>query len=89
MCGNALRRTTSSHKVTVITHGAWRIDGNVLFLVFADVEDLTYKEIADILELPIGTVMSRLFRARKILRLDLAEYARQHGFTEMKRVAQT
>jgi hypothetical protein len=30
-------QTTSSHKVTVITHGALRIDGNGLFLVFADV----------------------------------------------------
>jgi hypothetical protein len=37
MCDNAQMQTTSSHKVTVITHGALRIDGNGLFLVFADV----------------------------------------------------
>src|SRR5665647_578793 len=37
MCDNAQMQTTSSHKVIVIAHGAWRIDGNGLFLVFADV----------------------------------------------------
>ena len=37
MCDNAQMQTTNSHKVAVITHGAWHIDGNGLFLVFADV----------------------------------------------------
>lgn len=81
-----------SEKITdeEVLAAIWRLAEHYrTVLVFADVEDLTYKEIAVILELPIGTVMSRLFRARKILRLDLAEYARQHGFTELKRTAQT
>jgi hypothetical protein len=37
MCGDAQMPATRSHKVTVITRGAWRIDGIGLFLVFADV----------------------------------------------------
>ena len=48
-------------------------------VVLADVEDFSYKEISSILNLPMGTVMSRLHRARKILRLKLAAYAKKYG----------
>lgn len=46
----------------------------------ADVEGFAYKEIADIVGVPTGTVMSRLHRGRKLLRESLAEYAKNRGF---------
>ena len=48
-------------------------------VMLADVEDFAYREIAEILDVPIGTVMSRLHRGRKILRGELAGYARDYG----------
>ncbi|TDE29081.1 sigma-70 family RNA polymerase sigma factor [Actinomadura sp. 6K520] len=47
---------------------------------FADVEGFSYKEIAEIMGVPIGTVMSRLHRGRRRLRTQLEDYAREHGF---------
>lgn len=49
-------------------------------IVLADVEEFAYKEIAQILNVPIGTVMSRLNRGRKLLRQELAEYAQASGW---------
>ena len=43
-------------------------------------ENFSYKEIAEILGIPIGTVMSRLFRARRMLREDLLQYAKTSGY---------
>ena len=46
---------------------------------FADVEGFSYQEIADIMKTPVGTVMSRLHRGRRLLRGLLADYARGRG----------
>lgn len=48
-------------------------------VILSDVEDLSYKEIADALAIPAGTVMSRLHRGRSLLRADLGSYARSLG----------
>lgn len=48
-------------------------------VILSDVEELNYKEIADALSIPIGTVMSRLSRGRSLLRSELGNYARSLG----------
>ncbi len=48
-------------------------------VLLSDIEDMTYKEIADTLRVPVGTVMSRLHRGRKMMRAELANYANSHG----------
>jgi RNA polymerase sigma-70 factor (ECF subfamily) len=53
-------------------------------LVLLYVEELSYRELADILGCPIGTVMSRLHRGRKILERDLWACAQRHGFVTGK-----
>jgi RNA polymerase sigma-70 factor, ECF subfamily len=49
-------------------------------VILADIEEMSYKEIASALEVPVGTVMSRISRGRKLLRAELASYANSHGF---------
>jgi len=51
-------------------------------VLLADVEGFSYKEIAEILDIPIGTVMSRLHRGRKALQKALYDYAVTHGLAD-------
>ena len=48
-------------------------------VLLADVEGFSYKEIADILDVPIGTVMSRIHRGRRALQKKLWDYAEEHN----------
>ncbi|HEY4222350.1 MAG TPA: sigma-70 family RNA polymerase sigma factor [Myxococcota bacterium] len=48
-------------------------------VILSDVEGFSYKEIADICDIPVGTVMSRLFRGRRILQEQLFDYAVEAG----------
>ena len=50
-----------------------------MVVYLADVEGFAYQEIADIMQTPIGTVMSRLHRGRKLLREKLKDYAAERG----------
>lgn len=53
-------------------------------ILLCDIESFTYEEIAKILELPIGTVRSRLFRARNMLKERLKQYALKMGYKDMR-----
>ena len=50
----------------------------------SDVEGFAYKEIAEIMDTPVGTVMSRLHRGRKLLREKLKDYAAERGIYEAR-----
>jgi RNA polymerase sigma-70 factor (ECF subfamily) len=51
-------------------------------VILCDMQGLSYKEIADIMETPVGTVMSRLFRGRKLLAAALREFAVAEGYVK-------
>jgi RNA polymerase sigma-70 factor (ECF subfamily) len=53
-----------------------------LAVLLGDVEGFSYKEIAEILDIPIGTVMSRLHRGRKALQKRLYEFGRKRGLVQ-------
>ena len=49
-------------------------------VILCDIEGLAYEEIAEFLQIPVGTVRSRLHRGRKLLYVKLYDYAKQRGF---------
>jgi RNA polymerase sigma-70 factor (ECF subfamily) len=51
-----------------------------MVVLLADLEGFSYKEIAEILEVPVGTVMSRLYRGRRLMETSMLEFAREHGY---------
>lgn len=54
-------------------------------VLLADVEELSYREIAEVMGCPIGTVMSRLHRGRRLLKEQLVQHARALGITGSER----
>lgn len=53
-------------------------------IVLADIEEFSYEELSDILEIPIGTVRSRLFRARNLLKTQLQNYGKKMGYKDKR-----
>lgn len=49
-------------------------------VLLCDVEDFTYEEIANMLDVPIGTIRSRLHRGRNLLKAELMDYASKRGY---------
>jgi RNA polymerase sigma-70 factor (ECF subfamily) len=58
-------------------------------VILSDVEDMSYKEIAEALSIPTGTVMSRLHRGRSLLRSELENYARSVGIGVSKEASRS
>ncbi len=58
-------------------------------VILADIEGLSYKEIAEALQIPIGTVMSRISRARRQLQHSLWNYAKERGYVTVPAPEQT
>src|SRR2546425_1375923 len=56
-----------------------------LVVILADLQEFSYKEIAEILDCPVGTVMSRLYRGRKLLQKNLMSYAVEQGVLQAPR----
>jgi len=53
-------------------------------IVLADLQGLSYREVAAVIGCPVGTVMSRLSRGRHLLRQALGRFAREHGYMREK-----
>jgi RNA polymerase sigma-70 factor, ECF subfamily len=57
-----------------------------LAVLLVDVEEMSYEEAATILNCPMGTLRSRLFRARKLLFLELQSYAQRKGYVQRSQI---
>ena len=53
-------------------------------ILLCDIEGFTYEEISKIIDIPIGTVRSRLFRARNMLKDKLKHYASSMGYKDQR-----
>ena len=57
-------------------------------ILLCDIEGFTYEEISKIIDVPIGTVRSRLFRARNMLKEKLKAYAEKMGYEDKRGIRQ-
>lgn len=55
-------------------------------VILSDIEDLSYREISEVMDCPVGTVMSRLFRGRRQLQAALRGYAEEQGIVKREEV---
>ena len=60
-----------------------------LVVELVDLQDFSYREVADILEVPLGTVMSRLYRGRRLLESALLDYGRRRNYLGPEEPART
>ena len=58
-------------------------------MLLSDVEEFSYREIADIMDCPVGTVMSRLHRGRRLLQSTLREHAIRSGIIQAEPAAKS
>ncbi|MCS7005234.1 MAG: sigma-70 family RNA polymerase sigma factor [Cytophagales bacterium] len=85
-----LRTEMLSNKIgdeVTIALNSLSVDFRVI-VILCDVEGFTYKEMAKILDIPIGTVRSRLHRARQLLREKLKDYAESLGYNTDEKPSQ-
>jgi RNA polymerase sigma-70 factor, ECF subfamily len=88
--GARVSRSAEDELLDVLTEGEVReavesLPENFrLAVLLADVEGFSYKEIAEILDIPIGTVMSRLHRGRRALQKRLYEFAAGRGLVDAR-----
>ena len=78
--GNGTSLEASSPQVNQALENLPEVFRSTVLLI--DVEELTYQEAAEVLQCPLGTVRSRLFRARRMLFVALQEYAQRAGYVE-------
>ena len=82
------RAFTRNHLSPVVQHALEALKPEYrVVVVLSDLQGLAYREIAEVLECPLGTVMSRLFRGRQRLRVVLRQHAEEVGVVPPSQVA--